>query len=88
MTSRPPDTLTMYSAPAALAASITLICCTSDFGLCAGDDEHALAASQRFSMPARSSSLGDRGPGVRAEHVLRPCPALRNDADRALAERL
>src|ERR1044071_2907652 len=54
--SRPPETLTMYSAPAALAASITLICCTSDFGLWPVTMKTRFAPASAFSRPARSSS--------------------------------
>src|SRR5882757_11273719 len=46
----------MYSAPAALAASITLICCTSDFGLWPVTMNTRLAPASAFSSPARSSS--------------------------------
>src|ERR1043165_4690186 len=46
----------MYSAPAAFAASITLICCTSDFGLCPVTMNTRLAPASAFCRPARSSS--------------------------------
>src|SRR3954466_12966032 len=46
----------MYSAPAALAASITLICCTSDFGLWPVTMNTRLAPASAFSKAERSSS--------------------------------
>src|SRR3954447_9941113 len=46
----------MYSAPAALAASITLICCSSDFGLWPVTMNTRFAPASAFCKPARSSS--------------------------------
>src|SRR5215212_8277088 len=46
----------MYSAPAALAASITLICCSSDFGLWPVTMNTRFTPASAFCRPARSSS--------------------------------
>src|SRR5712671_2646261 len=46
----------MYSAPAAFAASITLICCSADFGLWPVTMNTRFAPASAFCKPARSSS--------------------------------
>src|SRR5882724_5702725 len=46
----------MYSAPAAFAASITLICCSADFGLWPVTINTRFAPASAFCKPARSSS--------------------------------